>query len=216
MPNWCSGSLTVSGDAKDVAAFLAAAEVKFTTEGLSDVDGLLSKFMPVPDILTKIHRGSRQIEGETFNNWIETGEGARGLTDLELSMLEREHGATDWYDWSIAHWGTKWDADATVRWTKAPTDVRLVFDTAWAPPAVWVKYVSARFPRLSFRLAYAEQGAGYAGWEDWKGGATPDDWEYEGDFYLADFDWDGDEDPMDAFVPELAEFMDRYDLHPGG
>lgn len=222
MPNWTSNSLTIEGEAKDVAAFLTILEVRTGSDGLMhEVKGLLNRLVPMPEILGRIMRGSVLIDGERYEAWTEAerdGETVRTpVTALELDMLSREHGAADWYDWSNAQWGTKWDADAVPMWIDKPGIVRFTFDTAWAPPLQWVAKVSVRFDRLSFRLAYAEQGSGFAGWQDWKRGVMADRWEYDGDFYRPDFDWDANEDDPDAgLIQEISDHLYAYDLHPGG
>ena len=102
-------------------------------------------------------------------------------------------------------------------WTDKPRAVRFVFDTAWAPPVAWLAVVSVKYPDLYFRLAYAEQGCGFAGWEDWRGGAKMSAWDYNGDFYRPDFDWDANEDDPDAgLIQEISDHLYAYDLHPGG
>lgn len=37
------------------------------------------------------------------------------------------------YDWSVANWGTKWDASVHQFWME-PEHLCISFDTAWAPP----------------------------------------------------------------------------------
>lgn len=40
-----------------------------------------------------------------------------------------KYGKDNWYDWSYAHWGTKWDAcESNVQ------DLTVVFETAWSCP----------------------------------------------------------------------------------
>lgn len=39
--------------------------------------------------------------------------------------------SANWYDWSVSHWGTKWNAYDVVE----VSDEQITFDTAWAHPA---------------------------------------------------------------------------------
>lgn len=50
----------------------------------------------------------------------------------DLGTKERElYGVNNWYDWSIANWGTKWDAYSSYHDRNRNT---IFFDTAWSSP----------------------------------------------------------------------------------
>ena len=69
---------------------------------------------------------------------------------------------SDWYNWRLANWGTKWEVESRV----VQEDKELVeygFDSAWAPPMGWLTKVGPQFPKLSFRLWYAEGGCDFGG-----------------------------------------------------
>lgn len=58
----------------------------------------------------------------------------------DLGEEERKlYGKYNWYDWSIEHWGTKWDA-CHVQYT--PECV--MFSTAWCPPFPWLEKLAER------------------------------------------------------------------------
>jgi hypothetical protein len=88
---------------------------------------------------------------------------------LEIQTLAnvQKYGYANWYDWSIANWGTKWDVggeDCHVEITDKHT-ITIWFESAWTPP------VSA-FERLmeqSFEVEamYYEPGMAFAGiWDN--------------------------------------------------
>jgi hypothetical protein len=81
--------------------------------------------------------------------------------DLGLEE-EKKYGKNTWYHWCIDHWGTKWDATATLVETP-PGFLAYRFETAWSPPVKWLKKVAADFPSLRFVLQYDEPGMGFAG-----------------------------------------------------
>ena len=63
------------------------------------------------------------------------------LADIGRTMLSNmsEHGATNWYDWSLKYWGTKWNAyHGHIRQEVASLgdefELVLEFSTAWSPP----------------------------------------------------------------------------------
>ena len=77
-------------------------------------------------------------------------------------IYKEEDGADAWYHWRHAHWGTKWNASDP---RLEETDGSLIyhFDTAWGPPTEWLEATIEKFPKLQFRLFYAEGGMGFAG-----------------------------------------------------
>ena len=87
---------------------------------------------------------------------------AGDLTDDEFEKLVdcmrayRQYGYTDWYGWSLKHWGTKWNAyDQEM---DASNVVR--FDTAWSMPAPIVEKLSTMFPSHLFRVQWADEDFG--------------------------------------------------------
>jgi hypothetical protein len=69
-----------------------------------------------------------------------------------------------WYDWRIAHWGTKWDFyDVEITDRDAET-LGFVCSTAWAPPEPFVEALRTRFPNLSVSWFYDEPGHQLAGY----------------------------------------------------
>ena len=61
-------------------------------------------------------------------------------------------GHKDWYDWSIAKWGCKWNANLV-----AVTDYSIVFDTPWNYPGAWLDDFAMADPSLDFYVAWADE-----------------------------------------------------------
>lgn len=77
-----------------------------------------------------------------------------------------EFGAIDWYDWSVEHWGTKWNACDTL----IEGDV-LFFSTAWSDVRTLMRKWSAQHPQYRFQYEYAEEQTGhYTGWAEYDSG----------------------------------------------
>jgi len=75
-----------------------------------------------------------------------------------------KYGYDTWYDWSIEKWGTKWDAyHHALGDDNSDTMYSCYFETAWSPAFPILEVMSAAFPDLSFRMAYADEGGGFAG-----------------------------------------------------
>lgn len=66
------------------------------------------------------------------------------------------YGYATWYEWSIATWGTKWNAynqefdEPNVLW----------FDTAWSGVPQLIQKLSEKFPDVEFDYAYADEDLG--------------------------------------------------------
>lgn len=74
-----------------------------------------------------------------------------------------QYGYTDWYHWSIANWGTKWNACDVTQDHIGERGFIIYFDTAWSPPVPVVEALIDRFPEADIRLSYMEPGVGFAG-----------------------------------------------------
>jgi hypothetical protein len=76
---------------------------------------------------------------------------------LVLSNHEK-HGATDWYDWSIKRWGTKWNAYSVVAGKSDEREATVTFETAWSPPLPVLDELAKRFPKAYLRLIWCDEG----------------------------------------------------------
>ena len=187
MPNWCSNDLYVYGKGRtEIVEAIAG-------EGDAVID--FEKIVPMPEALRDTSHGSREAEAKIINgmndgsdmlgwSWIKK----RGIENVEqlkayllgkcpelvelgekLVKLQAEFGCTNWYDWSVENWGTKWNASVGTR-EERRTSFLLTFDTAWSPPTPIVKALSEKYPNNKFSLRYYEGGMGYKGHFAMKGG----------------------------------------------
>jgi hypothetical protein len=69
----------------------------------------------------------------------------------------------DWYEWSIANWGTKWDACEPHINHNDKDYFSVSFDSAWGPPVLWIRGIMKDFPDLCFTLEYEEPGMCFGG-----------------------------------------------------
>jgi hypothetical protein len=141
MPNWCNNYLELQ---HEDPAMIERAKRAFA-EGK-----LLEEFCPVPASL-HIVAGSvgdpdeqKKLEEDTAKN-------------IEV------HGYANWYDFCVNEWGTKWDVggDGDQASQDTPTDLRMNFDSAWAPPVPAMD----KFEALGFKvkLVYWESGMCFCG-----------------------------------------------------
>ncbi|WOC32132.1 MULTISPECIES: DUF1281 family ferredoxin-like fold protein [Caproicibacterium] len=72
------------------------------------------------------------------------------------------YGKNNWYDWSVAHWGTKWNSYGYSENTPKGFDgSRIKFDTAWSSAAPVIEKLSSLYPELSFEYQWADENLGY-------------------------------------------------------
>lgn len=162
MPNHISNRLTIHGTQEQVAAITAA-----VCSLAADGDELLIDFnriVPMPEVLKNTGSGFNTIDGKRVESWWSDGSLPFGhpdrkpdrlFTDEEQAALAAA-GARNWYDWSIANWGTKWNAYQQSR----QGENAISFQTAWSPPLPVLAALAALFPQTRFVLEYADEDIG--------------------------------------------------------
>ena len=115
MPNWASNQLTLSHTDPKM--------IKRAIKGFLD-NKLLNEFIPVPEDL-HIVSGSH-------------ASGTPEQIELEAQQAANfaKYGYTDWYDYSVSEWGTKWDVGGKDDQITELSDEQVIFSfgSAWSPP----------------------------------------------------------------------------------
>lgn len=75
---------------------------------------------------------------------------------LGSEEMERYPGEMNWYDWSIAHWGTKWNA-----WDSGIYGDYLEFTTAWNGVSEIVARLSEQLPGVPLSYYWADEDIGF-------------------------------------------------------
>jgi hypothetical protein len=99
---------------------------------------------------------------------------AAAKTAIEAKKLT---GHTSWYPWSIANWGTKWNAYSFQLHEEAPGRLVYTHDTAWSFPEPVYDALSERFPTLRICIACFDECSCFAGRGAYNAG--PDDQPFE-------------------------------------
>lgn len=94
---------------------------------------------------------------------------AKALADAYYNNIKL-YGHKSWYNWSVANWGTKWNAAEAQIVKRDEKKVAFRFDTAWSPPIPVIKTLGEQFPKAKITLRYYEHGAGFKGELVMKGG----------------------------------------------
>ena len=144
MPNWCNNTLELQ---HEDPAMIERAKRAFA-EGK-----LLNEFCPVP---ASLHIVAGRVGSDEEPEQI-------ALVEQEAANIAT-HGYTNWYDYCVNEWGTKWDVggdDYNEPQQETPNDITMSFDSAWAPPIAAMDKLEAL--GFSVRLYYYEPGMAFAG-----------------------------------------------------
>jgi hypothetical protein len=141
MPNWCNNNLTLTHE--DPAMILRAKEAL-------DRGEFLQEFIPVPQDLKDTVSGSM-------------GEDHREAHEAQQKANREKHGYSNWYDYCVGEWGTKWDVGGDGQTDIHPDGKMLhtTFDSAWSPPVN--AYVKLEELGFGVNAMYYEGGMAYAG-----------------------------------------------------
>ena len=143
MPNWCNNSINISGSTETIKTLWDEAN----REG----SGLLNAMKPMPKELRDTTSPTPQ-------------EGQPGYKGPQPEI----DGCTNWYDWAVNHWGTKWDIDPGegLEFTDNGDGTAQIsgwFESAWAPPIQAYDTFLDDMDGCSLTADYHEPGMDFAG-----------------------------------------------------
>lgn len=149
MPNWCSNEVSISGKPEVIKQI--AEIIQKNPNGFE-----MNDFVPMPEHLRDTTSGAGS---DKFMSALE------GDTSIEYD---------NWYDWSLANWGTKWDA-CDVYYSVHPSGsfISISYNTAWSPNnSFWTKF-SELYP-VSIEHRYLEEGMCFIGETEYQDGNEDD------------------------------------------
>jgi Ferredoxin-like domain in Api92-like protein len=160
MPNWCqNGAKFTHEDPQQITRI----------EKAYKEDKLFTEFVPCPQELLV-----QEEVGDNFNERVKAREAAN----------REKYGYSDWYEWSVNNWGTKWDisSDDSEASSQDANSIMLSFNTAWSPPiGFYEKMTELGFDITAF---YLEEGMGFCG--KWTSELGDDDYNFDGSEDLDD------------------------------
>jgi len=114
----------------------------------------------IPSFLTK-----EKMDDRIARLSDEEKDSAIDLAKKYLSNIEK-YWYSNWYDWSIVYWGTKWNGYSSYRkkYLYEWDDSLIVFDSAWSTPTPVWEALAKRFPNLSFDIKFADEDIGSNCW----------------------------------------------------
>ena len=114
MPNWTSNFIRIRHDNPAMIDKIMA------TDGTDQ--GVLDAIIPCP----------KELCDDDLTTWSH-GEEQAAREKKQADMIAK-YGYKSWYDWNIAHWGTKWDLCDVVLNRIDENTVEIHAETAWSPP----------------------------------------------------------------------------------
>jgi len=142
MPNWCMNNADITAKTPEQMELLNRIVNRTEDEGVFDI------IRPLPEILRD------SVSPTPYN-----------LDSVQRNVMIAQTGHTNWYDWQVAHWGTKWDIDPFTEEFDGTT-LSLSFDSAWCPPIEIYEYLVEQGFEVSAN--YYEPGMCFAG--EWVNG----------------------------------------------
>jgi hypothetical protein len=150
MPNYCNNNIVITGPNSVIDKIEKIAK--------GDKGDLLQYFYPMP---------------KELNDTIAGPEPKTKKEKLEKRRLQVEYGASNWYDWRVENWGTKWDIMEFYNINRKEigedeSEISLGFDTAWAPAlGAYEKFIDEN-SNCSLKAYYYEPGCDFMG--EWDNG----------------------------------------------
>lgn len=145
MPNHVTVELTLTGPIADRQAVIA-----LMGEGETDFD--FNKLIPRPKEFDDIISGSCTIDGERVEAWREIDGKNVPVTAEERASLRERFGATNWYEWCVKNWGTKWNAYDVFPVSHGTNRTTFTFTCAWSDPRPIIEELARRFPALKLKV----------------------------------------------------------------
>ena len=157
MPNWCYNTVRISGHGNyKVEKLMEAVKGKKVEQDGKEYQSPFSfnSIVPMPEDIRDTTSPTRISETNTQE---------------QVDALQEKYGVTNWYDWAIKNWGTKWDLnafhdDTQVNYHEDANEVTYRFDTAWSPPQLVHEALVEQYPAVNISWHYDEPDMEFSGY----------------------------------------------------
>lgn len=202
MPNYCENTLDITCPREIFPIALQPLLFAKATGEVTQYDSMpkdlmffsFTALLPTPPELRGLRAPASivtQQERDTFldANAMNNRMYGEPITKKMSDDFKKRFGHNDWYNWNVANWGTKWDADVYHMESNLLTEpnssevtLKVCFSTAWSPPTSWFNALCdiLRNEEVSMEIRYAEAGMCFAGTHYFNSG---DRWDAEGRVY---------------------------------
>lgn len=181
MPNWVYSSISVSGRKEDLLAFAEKAKKPHTSQWVEESKKWNEKkkeWELIPEELRVIKEELVEPEAISFWNFVRPTDEElpyyfgqktapedilpEGATPTEKFAKAMSMSGSDWYDWNLRNWGTKWDAnedelDTELDKLKEHDNLIYRFSTAWSIPEPIFTAMVQQHPELDFDFESEEE-----------------------------------------------------------
>lgn len=162
MPNWCSNKVSIRGTRSAIKTF---------NEFLNSLpdDEFFNHIRPMPKELINTMSPTKVVSKKEREQYVSGKRSTFGGIPITKEMeksFKRRFGATNWYNWSLRHWGTKTDLfmhEVNRKTWASGTGMTLCFHTAWTPPIGVINALRYKFPDLHITMSYSEPANGLRG-----------------------------------------------------
>lgn len=109
------------------------------------------------ELYSFLKKDYRKMTDEEFS-WRSHGKSEDELAKIGLQYISNKvlYGATTWYDWCIANWGTKWNAYGF----EFRDDDTIKFETAWSCPEPVLQKLAEMYPNIIIEHWWADEDCG--------------------------------------------------------
>ena len=125
MPNWCF--VTITADPKVLADMI-------DDEG----NATFEKLLPIPEELKAT-----------------TSPTPKDVDEKQIEYLLEKYGSSNWFDWSVSNWGTKWNATTDDPYIDG--DNFVAFRVPWDQPDEFIWTLSRKHPEETIRVEWEEE-----------------------------------------------------------
>jgi len=154
MPNWVDNKLTIEADKVTIDNIFN--KIKSQQFNDSKVYQIALGLYPMPNDITYVMGtgGSEQyavlqdkiVRPPSVSNFVDRNYDERlefvDLTEVQKKDLNEKHGATNWYDWNVKNYGTKWGDCSTELINHEESKLEFVFESPWSHSAVLAQRIS--------------------------------------------------------------------------
>ena len=159
MPNWVDNKLTIEAEKESLEKLLSKLESsKFESEERIYYR-LSTSLYPMPNDITYVFgtSGGEQyailqdkiVRPPSVEEFFDKSYDERiefvDLTEAEKNKLIEEHGATNWYDWNVLNYGTKWGDCETVLFESEDDKLVFIFRSPWSHSGLLAQRISESF-----------------------------------------------------------------------
>lgn len=168
MPNWVYNSLTIEGNAQDIASIKEQLNKPFSKEHDSfdrETKEMKRKTFEYNNPVFAFWNIIKPTDMEAYENQPVRSEKSINDPDWWADTQRLSDMDNSWYNWNHRNWGTKWDVAVSDDEQYPETEITIDsadtlgyrFNTAWSPPIVVIETLSRQYPNLNFNLSYEEE-----------------------------------------------------------